>query len=220
MAVQLKMSFEQNHNHFKTNLDNGNFMVLIEVSPPSQKRDYKLAVTKAMEIEYTVSVSEQVPAALAFSDKYDQPDSVNVVDFASEVCSSSRNRHLIYLSGRGTSFDEIVENTELCKSAGFSNIVAVSGDAFPGENIKQTHKRVFTESIHTLNYLKRTDEEGHFFPGCSINPFKYTVSDCFTQYFKLMKKINQGASFIVTQAGWDMLKSLECQADAADSGKS
>lgn len=39
-----------------------------------------------------------------------------------------------------------------------------------------------------------------------MNPYQYTGWSLMGQYFKLVKKLNSGASFLVTQAGWDMLK--------------
>ncbi|MBO4632869.1 MAG: methylenetetrahydrofolate reductase C-terminal domain-containing protein, partial [Lentisphaeria bacterium] len=66
----------------------------------------------------------------------------------------------------------------------------------------------YTESVHTLRSIQE-----HFsdilYAGWAINPYCYLPETSFPQYFKLMKKITSGASFIVTQFGWDMRKLQE-----------
>jgi len=49
------------------------------------------------------------------------------------------------------------------------------------------------------------DPDG-FFTGCAVSPFKATEGECFAQYSKLCRKVNAGASFIITQLGYDSLK--------------
>jgi len=207
-GIQLEMNFEgARGNRFKEFLDNGEFFVLVEVNAPSRESKPKDAAARASDLEYLVSAQKEVPAGLAFTDKLRNLDSINVAEFATALCKTGRDSHLIYLSGRNTSQEELSETLTLCANEGFRNIAAVSGDAVEGDSFKQTFARPFTESVHTLvanSSLKRP-----LFAGCSVNPFKYTPSDCFIQYFKLIKKIKQGASFAVSQFGWDMMKLQE-----------
>jgi len=46
----------------------------------------------------------------------------------------------------------------------------------------------------------------HFFAGAAASPFKATESELVTQYFKLKKKLEAGAQFIVAQLGYDARK--------------
>ena len=207
-GIQLELVFEETANRFKDRLDNGSFFVLAEVNTPAKKSDLSAAVNRASEIEYAVSGVRNIPACLAITDKYLSPDSWNIGDFASQLCKSGRDNHLLYISGKNASLDELIETMEFCRSSGFKNFVPVSGDGVSGENMKQTGKRTFTEGIHLLRRMKSQDDST-LFGGCAFNPFKYTPCDHFTQYFKLIKKINQGANFFVTQFGWDMLKLQE-----------
>jgi len=49
-------------------------------------------------------------------------------------------------------------------------------------------------------------EETNFFTGCAVSPFKKLESELMSQYYKLEKKINAGASYIIPQLGYDMRK--------------
>ncbi|GAB4267470.1 MAG: methylenetetrahydrofolate reductase C-terminal domain-containing protein [Deferrisomatales bacterium] len=46
----------------------------------------------------------------------------------------------------------------------------------------------------------------HFFAGAAVSPFKALESEQMGQYYKLKKKLEQGAQFIVTQLGYDARK--------------
>jgi len=45
--------------------------------------------------------------------------------------------------------------------------------------------------------------KGTFFPGCVVNPYKYTEGELIPQFTKLKKKIFAGAKFIIAQVGYD-----------------
>ena len=49
-------------------------------------------------------------------------------------------------------------------------------------------------------------QPGDFFAGAVVSPFKATEAEQMVQYYKLKKKIDAGAQFIVTQLGYDARK--------------
>ncbi len=61
------------------------------------------------------------------------------------------------------------------------------------------------ENLGKKSLLAPTD----FFPGCAVSPFKSFESELMGQYFKLKKKIEAGAKFIITQVGYDARKMHE-----------
>ena len=207
-GFQLEMNFDSSINRFRHCLDNGAFVMLIELNTPARDTDLSAAGARLQEIEYAISNINEMPIGLAFTDKYASTASWKVADYATCLSKDRRDRHVIYISGRDTTSESQVDTLNMCAANGFFNVVPVSGDSFPGENAKDTRKRSFTESIHLLHHIKNM-KDSPFFPGCAVNPFKYTPDDSFTQDFKLVKKLSFGAEFMVTNFGWDMMKHHE-----------
>lgn len=208
-GIQLEMNFDgAKGNRFKEKLDNGNFQVLLEVNAPPSETKLADAVARFSEIEYLVSARQELNAALAFTDRYHYPDSLDNIQFASALCKMDRDRHLICLSGRDRTLADLSTALAHAANEGFKNILAVSGESIKGETVKQVHSHLFTESVHTIRKIQE-HFHGTLLAGCAVNPYKYTPCTCFPQYFKLVKKINLGASFMITQFGWDMLKLQE-----------
>jgi methylenetetrahydrofolate reductase (NADPH) len=58
------------------------------------------------------------------------------------------------------------------------------------------------EAMHKKTVLAPTD----FFTSVAVSPFKHTEGEVMGQYFKLKKKIEAGADFIITQVGYDVRK--------------
>lgn len=208
-AIQLEMNFEgESGNRFKNRLDNGSFQILVELNCPSSETKTADAVSRYAEIEYLVSAQKKFPAGLSFNDRYKYQETVNTVNFAAGLCKTGRDCHVFCLSGRDRTPDQLMDAVSGAMAEGFKNFISVSGETVHGENAKQTSARLFTESVHTIKNVSEKYSEKTMI-GCVTNPFKYTPCDSFTQYFKLVKKINLGASFIISQFGWDMLKLQE-----------
>ena len=106
-------------------------------------------------------------------------------------------------------------------SEGFNNILALSGD-FPTDGYQGQAGAVFDiDSVALLkmysemnagleltlpNGQTRKMEQTHFFLGAVVNNHKRYEREVMPQYFKLAKKIECGASFIITQIGYDSRK--------------
>lgn len=58
------------------------------------------------------------------------------------------------------------------------------------------------EAMGKVSKLQATD----FFAGCAVSPFKRDEAEQMVQYYKLKKKIEAGAKFIVPQLGYDIRK--------------
>ncbi|MCK4982648.1 MAG: hypothetical protein KAS17_06970, partial [Victivallaceae bacterium] len=181
------MNFDPGKNRFHENLDAGVFMLLFEQNAPSDDTDPVIAGERLKELEYAVLGIEGIPAGLAITDRFTSPNTLNALSIATALSTDDRNRHIIFLSGRESSLGKTAETAKFCLANGFANIVAVSGNTYPGESAKENRGRVFSDSVHILEFLKAR-EEYPFFSGCTVNPFKYTPETSFPQYFKLMKK--------------------------------
>ena len=206
--VQLEMNFETNRNRFKARIESGTFFALFEVNTPSKQADLKTSAERLQELEFAVESIKSIPAGLAITDKYTAAESWHVADFTASLLPAERDKHLVILSGRDAQTRDMAESMRLCHSVGLSNLLPVSGNAAPGENLRQTAARPFCDSVNSI-HIARHIPDHDFFVGGAVNPFKYTPAELFSQYFKLIKKINSGADFFVTQFGWDMLKIQE-----------
>ena len=104
-------------------------------------------------------------------------------------------------------------------SLGFDNILALSGD-YPVSGYQGQASPVFdTDSVGLLRMFsdmnaglragKRTLTATRFFLGAVVNNHKRHEREVMPQYFKLAKKIANGARFIISQIGWDARKQDE-----------
>jgi methylenetetrahydrofolate reductase (NADPH) len=195
-------------NPFRENLEAGTFSALIEVNTPERVGDFKLGVGHLRMMASALRQTPELPVGLAITDRLLHPESWNVAEFAAELPTAGRNRHALFFSGRNTSLEIVMDTLARCRSAGFQNLVAVSGNGVRSER-PRGERMPFADSVNLLNRIRSS--EGGWFAGTTVNPFKYTPTEALLQYYKLMKKINQGAAYFITQAGWDMPKLQEAR---------
>jgi methylenetetrahydrofolate reductase (NADPH) len=96
---------------------------------------------------------------------------------------------------------------------GMKNILALTGD-YSGQGFGGRGTPVFDfDSVILISMLndlnKRLIKMGHselFHVGCAVSPFKFTEGETMVQYRKLERKIEAGASFCITQLGYDIDK--------------
>ncbi len=99
---------------------------------------------------------------------------------------------------------------------GMKNILALTGD-YSGKGFGGQGKPVFdydsvilTRLLKSLNKrLLTSGDPDLFFTGCAVSPFKTTEAETLAQYGKLDKKLGAGASFVITQLGYDVKKFRE-----------
>jgi methylenetetrahydrofolate reductase (NADPH) len=103
---------------------------------------------------------------------------------------------------------------------GVKNLLVMSGD-YPVSGYLGRPAPVFDlDPVHTLQLISDMNrgltypgvkgnvrhQPSNFFPGAVVSPFKATEAEQMVQYYKLKKKIDAGARFIVTQLGYDARK--------------
>jgi methylenetetrahydrofolate reductase (NADPH) len=96
---------------------------------------------------------------------------------------------------------------------GMKNILALTGD-YSGQGFGGRGTPVFDfDSVILISMLndlnKRLIKIGHaelFHVGCAVSPFKFTEGETMVQYRKLERKVEAGASFTITQLGYDIDK--------------
>ncbi|WP_054693677.1 methylenetetrahydrofolate reductase C-terminal domain-containing protein [Syntrophomonas palmitatica] len=92
------------------------------------------------------------------------------------------------------------------------NLLVMTGD-YPVSGFKGRPKPVFDlDPVHVLELISGMNQglenhkPGDFFAGAVVSPFKAAEAELMAQYYKLKKKIDKGANFIVTQLGYDARK--------------
>jgi len=114
-------------------------------------------------------------------------------------------------------------------SQGFHNVLALTGD-YPMSGPEGLAKPVFDiDSVGLLHVIQRMNnglevkcspsskktkklDGTYFFSGAVCTPFKCTENTLLPQYYKLEKKIENGADFIIPQIGFDARKASELMA--------
>ena len=125
---------------------------------------------------------------------------------------------LVHLACRDKNRSQIESMLYGLAAGGVRNILVLSGDYPSAEGFEGRPKPVFdidpvngVRLIETMNQglehhamgknvaLAPTD----FYAGVCVSPFKQLESEQMAQYYKLKKKIEAGAAFIITQVGYD-----------------
>ncbi|MBN1474082.1 MAG: methylenetetrahydrofolate reductase C-terminal domain-containing protein [Syntrophaceae bacterium] len=127
---------------------------------------------------------------------------------------------LVHFSCKDKNRSSIESQLYALDRAGVRNLLVMTGDypvsgymgrPSPVFDLDPTHVlQLISEMNKSLEYqgpkgisrLKPSD----FFAGAVVSPFKATEAEQMAQYYKLKKKIDAGAQFIVTQLGYDARK--------------
>jgi methylenetetrahydrofolate reductase (NADPH) len=132
---------------------------------------------------------------------------------------------IVHFTGKDRNRNQVESLLYGLDRAGIRNILVMTGD-YPQYGFEGEAKPVFDlDSVHILHMIGRMNEglevDGrapgggsrlaptHFFPGCVVSPFKRLEAELMPQYYKLSKKMAVGASFIITQVGFDPEKFRE-----------
>ena len=112
---------------------------------------------------------------------------------------------IIHLSCKDWNRNALESRCWMLASAGFRNVLALTGD-YPVTGYHGQASPVFDiDSVGLLKLLSEVDG-GEFFAGAAVNNYKRLESEVMPQYFKLAKKIQSGARYIVNQIGYDARK--------------
>ncbi len=128
---------------------------------------------------------------------------------------------LVHLACRDRNRNGIESMLHTLAASGIRNVLVLTGDYPASTGFRGMARPVFDlDSIHALQLIeamnsglkyelqnkKKTLPATDFFAGVSVSPFKQLEAELMGQYFKLDKKIQAGARFIVTQVGYDARK--------------
>lgn len=127
---------------------------------------------------------------------------------------------LIHFTCKDKNRNQIESELYALDRAGARNLLVMSGD-YPVSGFQGRPAPVFDlDPVHALQLIAQMNRgltypgikgtvrhhPADFFPGAVVSPFKATESEQMLQYYKLKKKVEAGARFIVTQLGYDARK--------------
>jgi len=128
---------------------------------------------------------------------------------------------LVHLACRDKNRSQIESMLYGLAASGVRNILALSGDYPSPEGFEGKPKPVFdmdpVNVVRLIEAMNRGLEHSamgkkvvlaptDLFVGVCVSPFKQLESELMAQYYKLKKKIEGGAKFIITQIGYDARK--------------
>jgi methylenetetrahydrofolate reductase (NADPH) len=118
-------------------------------------------------------------------------------------------------------------------SEGFDSVLAMTGD-YPKAGYGGLATPVFDlDSVSLIALLKAMNDglpvpgrkgemtqlaKTDFYIGCAVSPFKREENELMPQYFKLLRKLSNGAHFVYSQLGYDMRKFHEIKLVLAANG--
>jgi methylenetetrahydrofolate reductase (NADPH) len=127
---------------------------------------------------------------------------------------------LVHFTCKDRNRNQIESQLYALDRSGVRNLLVMSGD-YPVSGYLGRPAPVFDlDPIHALQLISDMNkgltypgikgnirhQSSDFFPGAVVSPFKATETEQMLQYYKLKKKIDTGAQFIVTQLGYDARK--------------
>lgn len=204
-------------NRFKDALLNpAEFPVTWELVPGRGAKE--AAQEKAMAMAHQAAAEDKIHA-LTLTDNPGGAPAMSADFMGSEIVRLGIEP-LVHFTGKDKNRNQIESQLYALDRAGVKNILVMSGD-YPVSGFQGRPAPVFDlDPIHILQLInemnkgltypgikgKITHQAADFFPGAVVSPFKATEAEQILQYYKLKKKIEAGAQFIVTQLGYDARK--------------
>jgi methylenetetrahydrofolate reductase (NADPH) len=201
-------------NPFADTLRAARFMLVVEQNVPAADQALPSAVALGRAIAERAA-DEELVAAISLTDRLRHPTTHDPLAFAEEMVKNNRLPILLTIAGKGSTSDRVLALAARAKSSGVRTFCCVTGDG--AKDHPPVHKpRVaapypagYLDGVDTTRLLRRHDRS--FCIGAGVNPFKYNLADQYLQYYKMIRKLESGADFLITHAGWDMKKLQELQ---------
>lgn len=187
----------------------GKFVITLELVPGRESSGRSIDLIKGISKEAqedgritAVSITDNPGGNPALS-----PDALgrDIIDVGMDV--------IVHFTCRDTNRVGMESRALQLAHMGMKNILALTGDysgkGFGGKGtpVFDFDSVILTSMLSDLN--KRLIRSGHstiFTIGSAVSPFKYSESETWVQYKKLERKVEKGASFTITQLGYDIDK--------------
>jgi methylenetetrahydrofolate reductase (NADPH) len=154
-------------------------------------------------------------------------------EWLGQLLAKRRAHIVVHLTCKDRNRNALESTAWRLASENLTNILAMTGD-YPKTGFGGLAAPSFDlDSVSLIAMLKAMNEglpvpgrkgettklpPTNFYVGCAVSPFKRTEGELMPQYFKLLRKLSNGAHFVYTQLGYDMRKFHEVKLLLASRG--
>lgn len=138
-------------------------------------------------------------------DRVKSMNSTSTVDCGHIAAEASGKMPLLHLAGKDREPAEARAVFKEAADLGLTNFLIISGDRVT-EPTRPGRTRYHDSVIGIVEAKKMVPNA---FVAAGVTPFKYKEEELLNQYLKMVKKINAGADYLITNCGWDMDKFQE-----------
>jgi len=204
---------------FRTALERGEFVVTLEAVPAASPGGR--GVDSLLQDAQDLAADGRVHA-MSLTDNPGGGHAIMPDELAQEIQSAGLDC-IVHFTCKDLTRNGAISRSYALERMGLRNILALTGD-YPKEGYWGLSKPSFDLDAVTLIKLLRDMNEGlvdvdprkgtlappcDFLVGACVSPFKFTEAEQMTQYYKLHRKLNAGARFVISQLGYDMRKVQE-----------
>ncbi|MFT5128150.1 MAG: methylenetetrahydrofolate reductase (NADPH) [Rhodothermales bacterium] len=205
---QLEINFEKNR-AVRQHLQDGDFSLIVEIPLPAKEQPFQLSMLPATELAGYAAEESRI-TALAITEGFavgaERHDLGRVIARLREFTDKELIPTVV---GRDLTDERLKGSTADLDSAGIASVLAVTGFAPQTPQRPNGRPGDYMDSTRILGEVRKRLPD--VLRGAVVNPFKYNVADAYLQYYKMVRKLNAGADFLVTEAGWDAKKHQELQ---------
>jgi methylenetetrahydrofolate reductase (NADPH) len=168
---------------------------------PSVERILRDDLAKLGGIAAVVRAKERL-ATFAVTDRVVSERDPEPVAAAASLGDSTDKQPLVHFSGKGRELGDLDGVVERMQANGLENLLVLTGDRLKVEPAGRRAR--YLESVPALARVRHL--QPRWLLACALNPFKYREEDGMAQLYKLGRKVEAGADFVITQIGLDPAK--------------
>lgn len=189
-------------NVIRRHLASGTFLYTLEHVPDLQANARK-ALDDLVRNAELVGRDSRI-AGVNIGDRVKSLASVSTVECGRIAAMASGKTPLLHLAGKDRQPGQAREVISSALSLGLDNLLLLTGDGITEQRAERIR---YHESVTAIRETRESAPDTVI--AAAISPFKYREEELANQYLKMAKKIATGATYLITNCGWDMRKLSE-----------
>lgn len=190
-------------NSIRAGLEKKDFIYTLEHVPELLSK--KEEGMSELERESRLVAADTRVRGVNIGDRVKSMESTSTVHCGHIAAKASGKMPLLHLAGKDREPEEARAVFKEAADLGLTNFLIISGDRVI-EPTRPGRTRYLDSVIGIIEAKKIVSNA---FVAAAVTPFKYKEEELLNQYLKMVKKINAGADYLITNCGWDMDKFQE-----------